>query len=437
MKPKPNLRRNFGWALYGHGVYQASQWLTLVVIAKLLDVTNVGTYAIALAISTPITTFAGLRIRQVQVTDARDENLFGHFLAVQMTALVLSICIVSIVLFPLDYGLEVKALVIVVMAGQCLMLLRGVFIGFNQKHERMDTIAVSQTLLSLSSLAALFVMILVTGNLLAGLIAMQACKVVVLVLVDVPMTGRLIRQYTGSRARDYLRPIFDPRAMLRLTGLCLPLGVTGLLMSVNNSIPKYFIMIFLGEAPLGFFAAILALVLAGMALTQSAAKSVMPRLSRYYLDDKRRYIKLLLKLIGLGGGLGAVGMVIVLLAGEEILRLLFTPEYADYTDLFVWSMLFGVLAYMVTFIGTGVTAMRVFTIQPIITLSALLTTTIFGYLLIPDHGLNAAVWSMMAGKFVQGAVGTMIIGRGLLKHRDVKADRPTVVSRDDAPPPRQ
>jgi len=115
MKPKTkSLRSNFGWALYGNAVFQASQWLTLVVIAKLLEVTDVGNYALALAICTPITTFAGLRLRQVQVTDARDENRFSHLLALQFVMSTLAVLLIAGIAMILDYSTEMKAVIVVV-----------------------------------------------------------------------------------------------------------------------------------------------------------------------------------------------------------------------------------------------------------------------------------------------------------------------------------
>lgn len=417
MKPKrKSLRSNFGWALYGNAVFQASQWLTLVVIAKLLEVTDVGNYALALAICTPITTFAGLRLRQVQVTDARDENRFSHLLALQFVMSVLAVLLIAGIALVLDYSNELKAVIVVVAIGQCVMLIRGLYIGFNQKQERMDTVAKSQTVLSLGSLGALLVTIWLTESLLLGVIAMQACKLLVLLAIDISTTARLIHQYTDEAASDYLRPLFDRKQMMQIAWLGLPLGITGLLLTVNNQVPKYLIVQFLGREELGYFAAILALTLAGMAMTQAAAKAAMPRLSKYFVTDKRKYLRLLLQLISLGAVLGLVGMAIVLLAGRPILLLLFKPDYAEYTDLFVWSMGFGLIAYVVTFIGTGMTSMRLFRIQPLVNSLALAACILVGVVFIPEYGLTAAVWALMAGKVVQGVIGIAVIGLALSKH---------------------
>lgn len=416
MKPKKkSLRNNFGWALYGNAIFQASQWLALVVIAKMLEVSDVGDYALALAICTPITTFASLRLRQVQVTDARDENRFNHLLALQLVTSLIAMLLITGISLALDYSNEMRAIIVVTALGQCVMLIRGLYIGFNQKQERMDTVAKSQTVLSLGTVGSLLVTIWFTESLLLGVIAMQACKLLVMLTIDISTTACLICQYTDEAATDYLRPLFDRRHMMQIVWLGLPLGITGLLLTVNNQVPKYLIVQFLGREELGYFAAILALTLAGMAMTQAAAKAAMPRLSKYFVTDKRKYLRLLLQLIVLGAALGIFGMAIVVLAGRPILLLLFKPDYAEYTDLFVWSMVFGLIAYVVTFIGTGMTSMRLFMIQPLVNFLALAVCVSVGVMLIPEYGLNAAVWALIAGKITQGTIGVIVIGVALTK----------------------
>lgn len=408
-----SLRSNFAWALVGNLVYQASQWLNLVVMVKLLDVADVGRFALALAVCTPITTFAALNLNKVQVTDARDEHRFGAFLGVQLLTGLIAVLVISGLTVALNYETSAALLIIMVGLGQALVATRGVFLGFNQKHERMDAVACSTVILGLGSLAALGLTLWWTRDLLLGVIAMQSVKLAVLLGWDVRATARLVHQHTGQSPLDYLRPTFNPRLMKTLIWLGLPLGTTAVVLSIFNNIPRYLIAVLLGDEPLGYFAAILALVTAGTMVTGAAGASALPRLSRYYLIDRTAFLNLLGNLLGLGAILGGLGLIMVFALGRDMLTLFFTPDYAAYTDLFVWSMIFGALTYVTTFLGCGMTAMRRFVVQPLANLGAVVVALVAGWLLIPDHGLIGGVWCLIAGKLTQGLIAATVIWSGL------------------------
>jgi len=409
MPKQLSLQKNISWAFFGNLTYQASQWLNLVMMAKLLDVADVGRFALALAICTPITTFASLNLRSVQVTDAKDEHRFGHFLGVQLLTALIAMLIISAIAAGSGYEASTAWLIVVVGLGQAVITTRGVFIGFNQKHERMDTVAASTAVLGFGSLAALGLTLWVTRNLLLGVIAMQSAKLAVLLLWDIRATSRLVRLYVVEAPATYLMPIFSPRIMLGLAWLALPLGISSLLLSVYNNVPRYLIAYFLGKESLGYFAAIMALVMAGMMVTQAAGTSALPRLSHYYLTNHRAYMRLLSKLMLTGTVLGLLGLLIVFVWGRPILAIVFTSDYAAYNNLFVWSMIFGLIAYVVTFLGYGLTSMRFFVAQPVPNTGAVLVAILFGFVLISEYGIVAAVWSLIAGKFVQGFTTLIMI----------------------------
>ena len=408
-----SLKRNFGWALAGNLIYQGSQWLNLVILAKLLSVADVGRFALALAICSPITSFSALNLRAVQVTDARNEHRFGNFLAVQLLSSVTAMLVlIGIAVFG-GYESETAWLIVVVGMGQAVILTRDVFIALNQKLERMDKVAMSKTLLAASSLTALSSVVWLTHDLLWGVVAMQVAKCAVFLLWDLRSSWGLVRVELNEQPSQYLRPIWTVRTMLSLIWLALPLGVTALLLNLMNNIPRYFIAAYLGDEALGYFAAIMSLVMAGMMVIQAAALAVLPRLSRYFVEDGHAFLRLFGKLILLSAALGVLGLLTVLTAGEEILRLVFSPEYADYTELFVWSMTFGAIAYVVTFLGFGLTAMRVFRIQPIANFVALVVTGMIAWLMIPAWGVLAGVWCLMAGRCTQAIISAIVIGQRL------------------------
>lgn len=402
-----SLRKNFGWALVGNLIYQASQWLCLVVLAKLLSVVEVGQFALALAICTPITTFSALNLRAVQVTDARNQHRFGYFLALQLIMSALSVAVIAAIGFLSGYGPQTAWVITVVGLGQAIQIVRDVFMAANQKRERMDLVAQSKIMMGVLSLLALSVGVYTTGSLLVGVIGLQGAKLIVFALWDLPVTHRLRLEFAAEGGDD-LWPIWDYRAMVRLAWLALPLGISTVVVNLTTNIPRYFIEAYAGVEQLGYFAAIMALVMAGATVTQAAGQSALPRLSRYYRENRKAFARLLSKLLMLGVLLGVSGAAIAYAIGEPLLVLFFAPDYAAYHRLFFWSMLYGVLVYTVTFMAAGMMAMHRFVAQPIVSGLSLVATVLAAWWLIPGYGLIGGVAALAAGRLVYG-VGAMAV----------------------------
>jgi len=83
-------------------------------------------------------------------------------------------------------------------------------------------------------------------------------------------------------------------------------------------------------------------------------------------------------------------------AGEGILSLLFKPEYAREVEVLVWLMASGVQVYIVSGLGTGLTAARFFRVQVPLSIVGLLTAALTSHFLIPSGGLRGAAISAFA-----------------------------------------
>ena len=92
-----SLRRNFLWTLAGTVTFAMCQWATIIVITKVGSTKLAGDWTLALAITGPIFVFAQLKLRQVQATDAKQENRWGEFVALRMLAMVAAVLTTSTV----------------------------------------------------------------------------------------------------------------------------------------------------------------------------------------------------------------------------------------------------------------------------------------------------------------------------------------------------
>ena len=105
MPHKPqSLKKNIGLAFAGNAVYQACQMGMLIVLTKLTSAEEVGRFALALAISTPITVFIGLNLRPILVTDVKNRNSFGEFVTLRLVTVMAALAVIASVALAGGYS---------------------------------------------------------------------------------------------------------------------------------------------------------------------------------------------------------------------------------------------------------------------------------------------------------------------------------------------
>ncbi len=399
-----SLRSNFSWTLTGNVVYAACQWGMLVVLAKLGSPEMVGQFALGLAITAPVFMFCNLHLRAVQATDARREYLFGHYLALRLVTVILAGMIIMGIAGLSSYRWDTRLVILAVALAKAFGAVSDVFYGLFQQQERLDRIATSMIIKGLLSLATLGLVLHLTGSVFWGAVGLAGAWAVVLLSYDT-YHGALILTGGGGNPgmvasgsvlrRLVFRLSWDLPTMGRLAWLALPLGFVMMVVSLNHNIPLYFIEHYLGEGRLGVYAAMAYLMLAGGQVVNALGQSASPRLARYYATGRQEaFFTLLVKLLLLGGLLGVAGVLVALVAGKEILILVYRSEYADQAGVLVWLMAAAALFYVGSFLGYGMTAARYFRIQALLFVVTLLLITGASALLIPRYGLAGAAWAV-------------------------------------------
>jgi O-antigen/teichoic acid export membrane protein len=417
-----SLRKNFSWNLVGNIVYAGCQWGMIVVLAKLTTPEMVGRFALGLAVTAPIVMLSNLQLRGVQATDAKEEYLFGHYLGLRLLTTLLAFLIILAVVFWGEYPLQVGLIILAVGLCKAFESVSDVYYGFMQRHERMDRIAKSRMIKGTLSLCVLGTVVYITGDLLWGVCGLALTWALTMAFYDVPSAARILKYSNDIKpgfqlSNHSLLPIFNWRQLLRLAWLALPLGIVMGLISFNANIPRYFIEHYCGERELGIFAALAYLIVAGNTIVGAMGQSATPRLANYYAaGEHSSYRRLLKKLILVGLALGAGGVGFALLGGRAFLSLLYGPEYAVRIDVFAWLMVSGAVAFVVSFLGYGMTAARYFRVQMPLFIIVTGVTGLAAWLLIPGKGILGAAMALSAGALMQ-VVGSAIVILHALKHR--------------------
>jgi O-antigen/teichoic acid export membrane protein len=415
-----SLRLNFSWMFVANVVYAGCRWGMLSVLAKLGTPAMVGQFVLALAITTPVMAFFMLQLREVQATDARRDYRFGDYLALRLTATALALALIAGIALASGYRRETVLVILAAAVSVAINSISDTVHGLLQRHERLDRIAQSLLVKGPLSLVALTGTMLVTGRVFYAVLAVAASRLIVLVFWDFPNAARVLHggslpAGTSTGIRGNLLPRWHAQSLLSLAQLSLPLGVVMMLITLSSSLPRYFVEHHLGEHMLGIFGALCYLRYVGTTAIGALGQSATPRLAQHYaLGETAAFCLLLLKLAAFGALVGALGVMVAMVAGRPVLTLLYGPEYAQHATILVWVMIAAAIHYVAVLAGYGITAARRFRIQiPLFALVAAATGAACLWL-VPRWGVAGAALSLSCGALVQ------LLGAGLVVSHAVR-----------------
>jgi O-antigen/teichoic acid export membrane protein len=394
----------------------------LIVLAKLGSPETVGQFALGLAVTVPVMSFATLKTRLVQATDARREYLFRDYFGLRLITTALALLVIVGIVFASSYRRDTALIVLAVGIAKAFESISDVFYGLLQQRERMDRVAKSMMIKGPLSLLALSVGIYLTGSAFWGVVGLAVAWALILARYDV-RSGALVLNPTplpGGPVPDegdqkaVLRPSWELGTLARLAWLALPLGVVLTLDSLRANIPRYFIAHYLGEHELGIFAPMAYFKKVGHIVIIALGLSATPRLAQYYAArDRPAFRTLLLKLVGIGALVGGAGVLVALVAGREILTLLYRPEYAQHRAVFVMLMVAAGIDYVATFLDYGMTAARYFRIQMPLLAVVMGTATLACLRLVPSHGLRGAATAVILATVVRVGGSLVVVVHAL------------------------
>lgn len=385
--PALSLRRNVAWTLAGNGLYAASQWAMLVVLAKLLSSEDVGRFALGLAVTAPVFMFSNLQLRAVQATDQAQPIPFQTYLRLRVLLTALALVVLSGIACGGPYTAATAGVILALAAAKAFESFSDIAYGLLQQRERMDRIAMSMILKGLGSLAALGIAVHLTRSVLWGAAALAGTWALVFFAYDAPNANRIRAGIRVSEASNR----WNWAEMKSVAVFALPLGAVTVLLSLNANIPRYFLMHYGGEHDVAMFSAMAYILVAGNSVVSALGQAATPRLARGFAEGNRDDLrKILLRVGAVACVLGTAGIVAAVFAGSALLSLLYRNEYAAYPTAFSWIMVAGAAQYLGAVLGYGVTAARWFRGQLYIHSVCLFAALVANGLLVARFGVEGA-----------------------------------------------
>jgi len=405
------LRENLGWTIAGNLLYAGCQWGMLVLIARLGTPAMVGDFAFALALAAPVLVLAMLNLRAAQATDQRGEYAFADYVHLRVVCLAAAGTVLAAILIAGRFGRATVWTVVLVAAAKACDALSDVVYGLLQQREWMKRIAISRVLQGLLQLAALGLALAATGSLIAATAAMAAASLAVTVLYDVASVRAVGRREPGAARPLSVLARPDRRALVRLLGLSLPLGLAAALDSFNASVPRYALDAGVGREALGYYAALAYFLIGQGTIVTAVADVARPRLARAHGAASEEFLGLTARLAIAAGGCAVAGVVLAYALGADLLRLLYGESYAAQTRLLVWIMVAAIPWNLSGIVTTAIGAARHFRAVLLCFVAMTVVTAVASAALVPANGALGAAWALGLGMVARLAVGSAILWR--------------------------
>jgi O-antigen/teichoic acid export membrane protein len=415
--PSVNLRRAFAWTLAGNIVLTGTQWVSVVVLAKVGSTEMVGHFALASAIATPITFLANMQLRVVYVTDTEQKypiaQIVGLRLVLAVIAAALTICVCKLV----GYGLYVTMLTLLVALAHLVDCISENIYAVMQRAERMDQIAISQMLRGILSALGLGIVVFITRDILCGAVSLVSARLLILVLYDASrreLTTVAPCCSVSAHKIGGLYPEWNVQNQLRMLWAALPLGVVAGLNTLIGNMPRYAIERYLGPYDLGIYSAISYFPAAAMMLATAVGYASFASLARHYgIGDIRGFRSLLVRSGAVCLSIGIIGVLVSLECGGWVLGIVYRPDYAQHWKLLTLLMAVGSVGCLTSYLGCAMSATRAFRAQVPLFLVVLLVSSVSCFLLVPQIGLRGAALSALLAMIVQLCGIGIVVSRAL------------------------
>jgi O-antigen/teichoic acid export membrane protein len=406
------VRRNVSWNVFGISAYASGQWLQLIILAHIGGAVAVGTYAFALALTGPVMVFASLCLRFLQASDANAAYSFREYLTLRTATTVAALFVIALIAWATGAGGDMWPVLLAVCAMRAADALSDIYYGLWQRAERMSIVAWSMVLNSAGSVALMTAAAMLGGGIAEAAIGAALGSCAALLFIH-------IRTASDEDLRETVTSHPEPIAWHRIIHLsreAAPLGLTVLLNSLQQNVPRLFVQAYAGAAALGVFAAASQLTATADLLGGALASAAVPRLGAHCSNrDSSSFRKLTRNLVVAGTLLGVAGVALSALAGEWFLVHVYQPEFASGAQMLVVLSGAAGMGMVASLLGYALTSARVIALQPLLLTVTLTVLTACCFAVVPRWGGNGAAWALLAATSVHALVSWVALRRAVWK----------------------
>lgn len=406
--------RLFGVSMVGSKIaYALAQGIQLIIIARFGGSAEVGLYALALAIASPVFLLTDLRIQDVLATQHTAATHWRTYM--RLTVWTNTAGLLLTFALSIAWGKsQLMAIVIPLALAKFVDSLMRTAYGYAQGRGRRRQLVISTLARAVTNTVALAL-----GYAMAGLVAGLWLVVLVWSLQYLAYERRFLPWVAeATKGGDASEQQAHPTLRHLLITL-LPLGLAAMALSMNQSLVRLVVEEQVGLEALGTFAAVGYLVRIGAVSARGMAEVTVGRLRRVRGgEDLWNAVRGPTALVGL---IGLVGGVAVVAVGPYAFPIVFGPEFTPTYGLLIGVMSAGVFLSMSTALTIGLVASGGYSRQLLTVGSTTILTLVLALGLAGPYGITGVAVAWAVGEAARAALLASQVKQGQADRANMRA----------------
>ena len=388
------LLKKAKWLVGGNFVFAFSQWVILIFFARMTNQENLGQYALALAIVTPIFAVGNLQLRPLYILDVNSEQkyTYTHFYYLRLICsfIALACCLV----LGLFFNVSILVLLLVGLL-KFFESYSDIIYAYYNAHDQTQLISKSLFLKGTLSVLAVAV----------GLYLFDFYTALILFLMVYLVVWLCIDNLYIQKTQEIKKISLD----LGMMKSAIPMGISLGIVTLQSNIPRLFLDQYASIQAVGIFTVLSYFIIVGSIFINSICQYLSPRLTHAWNHNRAYFKKLLSIALLVAGGLGLIAIFLSYFMGEFVLKLVYGAEYIAYADAFVLTMVAGFILYLATVLGYTLTAIGFIKQQVYLFSIVLIFSVLVSYLCIPEYGIVGGIYTLMVSYLVQCILSLLVV----------------------------
>lgn len=388
------LLKKAKWLVGGNFVFAFSQWVILIFFARMTNQENLGQYALALAIVTPIFAVGNLQLRPLYILDVNSEQkyTYTHFYYLRLICsfIALACCLV----LGLFFNVSILVLLLVGLL-KFFESYSDIIYAYYNAHDQTQLISKSLFLKGTLSVLAVAV----------GLYLFDFYTALILFLIVYLVVWLFIDNLYIQKTQEIKKMSLD----LGIMKSAIPMGISLGIVTLQSNIPRLFLDQYTSIEAVGIFTVLSYFIIVGSIFINSICQYLSPRLTHAWNHNRAYFKKLLSMALLVAGGLGLIAIFLSYFMGEFVLKLVYGAEYIAYADAFVLTMVAGFILYLATVLGYTLTAIGFIKQQVYLFSIVLIFSVLVSYLCIPEYGIIGGIYTLMVSYLVQCVLSLLVV----------------------------
>jgi len=368
------------WLVGGNFVFAFSQWVILILLARLTSQENLGQYSLALAIVAPFFAVSNLQLRPLYILDVNSLKKYNYanfyYLRIISSILALICCLI--------WGFSSNVFFLVLLLVGLLKFFESysdIIYAYYNAHDKTKLISKSLFLKGFFSVVAIA----------CGLCLFDFYIALTLFLSVYFIIWLFLDNFYIIKTKEINNFSFN----FEILKSAIPMGISLGIVALQSTIPRIFLDKYVGIEAVGIFTVLSYFIIVGSIFINSICQYLSPKLTSAWNKDRKDFKKYLSIALLMAGSLGTLAIVLSIFFGEFILNLIYGPSYIIYKNELILIMLAGFMLYLATVLGYTLTAIGVVKQQVYLFLILLAVTLLSSYFYIPNYGLVGGIYTLI------------------------------------------